>query len=141
MTNQNHDELDDAIGAWRRFIDSPSFSSAPVELRLNALAQAGDLYHARYSARKAPEDLDELLILTDAAVKLAPPNAPDRGRYLNNLATLREVRFHETRDPKDIGGAIAAFEQAVAAGPPSVHLSKLFVHLGTALVQRYSLLG
>ena len=142
MSSPSHPELDDAIAAWKRLLDHPSFASAPPEVRLDAMVQVSNLYRDRYSLRERPEDLDQLLALTEAVVKLAPSDAPERPLHLNNLATAREVRFHKTRDLKHLDEAIDAFEQAVAVSPAGSNLlPTLLHHVATAVVQRYQLSG
>ena len=134
--------LDAAAAAWTRILDAPGFATVDARFRLAALNDAGGVFLRRYWAHGRVEDLNRALAGWEQAVKLTPPDSPDRPSLLNNLGTGLSSRYARTGRLEDLEAAIGVYEQAVKLTPPdSPDRPGSLNNLGTGLSDRYARTG
>jgi tetratricopeptide (TPR) repeat protein len=134
--------LDAAAAAWARILDAPGFSSTNDRFRLAALNNASGVFLRRYWARGRSGDLDRAVAGWEQAVKLTPPDSPDRIARLNNLGAGLSSRYARTGRLEDLEAAIGFYEQAVQLAPPgSPDLPRSLNNLGNGLRDRYARTG
>ncbi|MCS6848347.1 MAG: CHAT domain-containing protein, partial [Anaerolineae bacterium] len=108
--------LDEAVANWERILGHPDFPAADPGFRLAAMNDAGGAFLRRYWARGRMADLERALALWQQAVALAPPDAPDRAMYLNNLANGLRARYARTGALPDLEAAVERYRQACQEG-------------------------
>ncbi|MCS6847814.1 MAG: tetratricopeptide repeat protein [Anaerolineae bacterium] len=134
--------LDEAAAAWERILGHPDFPATDVGFRLAAMNATGTVLLRRYWARGQIADLERALALWQQVVALAPPDAPDRAGYLNNLATGLRDRYARTGAPDDLEAAIVHWQQAVALTPPDAPDRAGYLNnLAAGLSDRYARTG
>jgi CHAT domain-containing protein len=134
--------LDQAVNAWRRIFEHPSFGQAPERFRLAVFNNAGGVFLRRYWRNGDIQDLNLALNLWQQAVAATPPDSPDRPSRLNNLGNGLRDRYARTGRMEDLEEAIRVYQQAVAATPPdSPDRPSRLNNLGNGLRDRYARTG
>ncbi|MEU0358437.1 CHAT domain-containing protein [Streptomyces cyaneofuscatus] len=123
------DELDEAIAVGRAAVrgGGPAFQQV---LRMSNLG--GALYE-RYRRGGDLADLDEDIDLQREALRLAPPDHPERPGLLSNLATALTERHEVLGVRGDLSEALTLLEDAMATGPAPRRLATLAGAHGLAL--------
>jgi CHAT domain/Tetratricopeptide repeat len=102
------------------------------------LNDAGMASLHQYRASGQVADLNRAVECWHKALKLTPPNSPDRSALLSNLGIALRDRHARTENPTDLEDAISAFQQAVQSTPSnSPDRPGLLGNLGTGLLDRY----
>ena len=135
----DRDGLDAAAAAWSRILEHPDFQASDDRFRLAALNNSGGVFLRRYRAGGRVEDLNRALTSWERAVKMTPPDSPDRPSLLNNLGTGLSDRYARTGRLADLEEAIRVYEEAVKSTPPdSPDRPSRLNNLGTGLRDRYN---
>ncbi|KAJ7778945.1 CHAT domain-containing protein [Mycena metata] len=88
------------------------------------------------------QDLDKAIELQREGVSLMPEPDPDRGVYLDTLATLHSTRFTQRGDSADFDTAISLYLEAIASlSVTHFARDRPLGNLGAALAKRYDKTG
>ncbi len=134
--------LDEAVAAWERILQHPTFSRADNRFQLATLNDSGVVFLRRYWAQGQLADLNRALQLWQTAVQQAPSDSPELPTYLNNLGNGLSDRYDRTGQLADLEEAICAWQAAVERTPlDSPELPRNLNNLGHGLSYRYNLTG
>ncbi|MGI5240193.1 hypothetical protein [Dactylosporangium sp. CA-139066] len=103
-------DLDEAVALGREAAEA-----ADEERQLGCRSNLCLALMIRHMASGAAADLDDAIRWGRTAAEAAPRDAPERPAVLTNLAGALHVRFHRTRNLRDLDAAIDYARQAVAA--------------------------
>jgi tetratricopeptide (TPR) repeat protein len=134
-------ERTQAIEDLNRAIEAISMAVDAVEATANDhtqlpgwLSNLGTQLSERFERMGMVEDIARAVEVVELALAIAPPDHPDRVKWLNNLGDLFGMQFQQTREI-DLNRAIEVAEMAIAATPldhpgRAISLDKLGIWLG-----------
>jgi hypothetical protein len=85
--------------------------------RAALLSNAGLALLARFERTGNPDDLDQAINTSQAAVDASRVHDPERPRYLSNFGGALHARFERSADLADLDAAVGAVSDAVNATP------------------------
>ncbi|WP_328785581.1 CHAT domain-containing protein [Streptomyces canus] len=105
---------------WAVEVAEELVGSIPVGnwARPRAASTSSRAFYLRFLHAKAAEDLTRAIVRAEETVTITPGDAPERARWLMNLAMLQLERFHLTQASRDVDSAVASAAGAVAALGP-----------------------
>jgi tetratricopeptide (TPR) repeat protein len=137
-------ELNQAIAAWQTIVRDLRFPATECPFRRDALNRLS--IALAYRARAAGGELDDLdtaISLSREALELARGFSPEEARYLHNLGSHLNERYHLTGDEQDLRSAVSFFEKALKTVPADDVDNRLLYQssLGSALLVRFEHTG
>ncbi|MFC8286118.1 CHAT domain-containing protein [Streptomyces cyaneofuscatus] len=131
------DELDEAIAVGRAAVRG----GGPAFQRVLRMSNLGGALYERYRRGGDLADLDEDIDLQREALRLAPPDHPERPGLLSNLATALTERHEVLGVRGDLSEALTLLEDAMATGPAPRRLATLAGAHGLALHAHHRVTG
>lgn len=136
------ESLDVAVEAWIAILTHPDFATAPIDIRIATLNDAGIAFLRRYWGKGHVKDLVRALELWTEARQNIPTDSPHLPSLLTNLGTGLSDRYAHIGQLEDLEQAIRNFEQAVQLAPVDAPtLPGYLNNLATGLKSRHTRMG
>lgn len=130
--------LTEAIAAWQRILNHPSFLSSEQEFRALVFNNLGGCFFIRYEYEGNIEDLQLAVDHHTQALSLTPEDTADHSNRLSNIAAGLTHQYKHTGELQFLEKAIKLLEKAVEHGSGA---TLALGHLGSALLKHYEHTG